>query len=128
MSKKFKLSIIIPVYGIEKFIQKFLNSLLPQLNTDVELIFIDDGCKDNSIKILSTILQQFPLDIQNNTQVIHQINQGVSTACNTGLRIIQGLYITFLDLDDSVVENDITSILTAISTQKFDILHFNIKK
>lgn len=128
MSKKFKLSIIIPIYGVEKFIQKFLDSLLPQLNTEVELIFIDDGCKDSSIEILSTALQQLPLDIKKNIKVIQQVNQGLSAARNAGLRVTQGLYVTFLDSDDSVMENYIASILAAISTQKFDILHFNIKQ
>lgn len=49
---KYKLSIIIPVYGVEKFILEFTQSLFPQLTDDVECIFINDGCLDNSIKIL----------------------------------------------------------------------------
>ena len=66
MLKKIKLSIIIPVYGVEKFIKIFLDSILPQLNNQVELIFVNDGCKDNSITILSREISQLPLIIQKN--------------------------------------------------------------
>ena len=128
MLKKIKLSIIIPVYGVEKFIKIFLDSILPQLNNQVELIFVNDGCKDNSITILSREISQLPLIIQKNIKIINQENTGVSGARNTGLKSVHGLYITFLDPDDYVMGNYISSILETIELQDFDILHFNIKK
>lgn len=127
MQDTIKLSIIIPVYGVEEYIQKFLDSLLPQMNANVELVFIDDGCKDRSMEIVSLELSKLESNLQKRNNIITQENQGVSTARNTGLREAKGLYITFLDPDDYVMNNYISSILNAIENYSFDIMHFNMK-
>lgn len=125
MSPNFKLSIVIPVYGVEDYIIQFTDSLFPQINKDVQLIFINDGCKDRSIDYLEQQILQVPLEFQENIQVIHQENQGVSAARNTGLRLVHADYTTFLDPDDTVVECYIKDILNAIEDHAFDIMHFN---
>lgn len=125
MLHNFKLSIVIPVYGVEDYIVQFTDSLFPQINKYIQLIFINDGCQDHSITYLEQEIMRVPLALRENIQVIHQDNQGVSAARNTGLKLVKGDYTTFLDSDDSVVEHYIADILKAIDEHSFDIMHFN---
>jgi glycosyltransferase involved in cell wall biosynthesis len=123
--RKFKLSIIIPVYGVEKFILNFVESLFPQLTDEVECIFINDGCLDDSIKILEKeVLQNNNVE---NITIINQKNSGIGSARNAGLRIAQGEFIGFLDPDDMVKPNYIISLLDVIknTTYNIDIIHIN---
>lgn len=120
-----KLSIVIPVYGVEGYIVSFTNSLFPQMQQGVQLIFINDGCQDHSITYLEQEIMRVPVALRENIQVIHQDNQGVSAARNTGLKLVKGDYTTFLDPDDTVVEHYLIDILKAIDEHAFDIMHFN---
>lgn len=116
------LSIIIPVYGVEKYINDFLDSFLPQLNDRVDCIFVNDGTKDNSIKILEEKIKKNKIDCK----IVNQSNGGVSKARNAGLEIAKGGFITFLDPDDIVLEGYIESILDIIDqNDDVDIIHFN---
>ena len=89
------LSVIVPVYNVEAFLPKCLNSLLNQTYKDLEIILIDDGSTDNSGKICDEYAER-----DNRIKVIHQKNQGVSAARNVGLDLSTGDYITFVDSDD----------------------------
>lgn len=117
------LSIIIPVFGVEDYIAKFLDSLLPQLKAEVECIFVDDGCTDRSMEIAAQRIDRFACHPY--VKIIRQQNAGLSAARNTGLRCATGQYITFLDSDDYVCINYIDTILQAIQQHSFDIMHFN---
>lgn len=90
-----KLSIIVPVYNVEQFLKKCLDSIIPQMDEDCELILVDDGSRDNSGKICDGYAAN---DIRIN--VLHQKNQGVSVARNEGLDLAKGEYVCFVDSDD----------------------------
>lgn len=94
------LSIIVPVYKVELYIHKCITSILNQTFTDFELILIDDGSPDNCGAICDNYAKQ-----DNRIIVIHQNNQGLSAARNSGLDIAKGEYITFVDSDDSIAIN-----------------------
>ncbi|NGP41283.1 glycosyltransferase, partial [Acinetobacter sp. GC2] len=105
-----KLSIIVPVYGVEKYILEFAESLLFQLNDEVELIIINDGTKDKSIDVLKEYVQKN--DFQKKKIIwLEQENQGQSVARNYGISIAKGEYVTFLDPDDFVIEKYVPQIL-----------------
>lgn len=89
------LSVIVPVYNVENFLPKCLNSLIDQTYKNLEIILIDDGSTDNSGKICDEYAER-----DDRIKVIHQKNQGVSVARNTGLNLAKGKYITFVDSDD----------------------------
>ena len=89
------ISVIIPVYNTEKYLEKNIESAVNQSYADLELLYIDDGSTDSSPEILAAWAQKDP-----RIRVIPQKNQGVSAARNTGLRAAKGGYITFLDADD----------------------------
>ena len=93
-----KLSIIVPVYNVEKYVEKCLNSLC-NLETENEIIIVNDGSTDSSLKIV----EEFKKNHDNeNIVIISQENKGLSEARNTGLRKAKGEYVSFIDSDDFV--------------------------
>lgn len=96
-----KLSIIIPVYNVEKYLTKCLDSCLNQnvSDDDYEIIVVNDGSPDGSRKIIANYEQI------NNVKVIDQSNQGLSMARNNGLEIAKGKYVWFIDSDDWIESN-----------------------
>ncbi|WP_180033615.1 glycosyltransferase [Acinetobacter sp. YH12233] len=119
------LSIIVPVYGVECFILSFANSLIKQLNENVELIIIDDGSQDKSIANIKQFICENNFSSEN-IVFLEQVNQGQSAARNYGISVAKGRYITFLDPDDMVKSNYIELILDVLTSEKnIDILEFN---
>ncbi|PEJ58455.1 glycosyl transferase family 2 [Bacillus sp. AFS002410] len=100
-----KVSVIIPVYNAEQFIAQCIESLLKQTLKECEFIFVNDGSKDNSRKIVEKYQT-----IDERIKLINQENQGVSIARNNGLLIATGKYIGFVDADD-YVRNDMYKVL-----------------
>lgn len=90
-----KVSVIAPVYGVEKYIQEFMDSVLSQTYTDFELIVVDDGSPDNCPYILDDYAGR-----DNRVKVIHQKNSGVAIARNTGIHAATGDYVYIVDSDD----------------------------
>ncbi len=112
-----KLSIIIPVYNVEKFIDRCINSCLNQKNVnikDYEIIIIDDGSPDCSGEMAEFILKDIP-----NSTIIHQENQGLSGARNTGINASKGDYIWFVDSDDWISANALECIFKAITENDY---------
>ena len=92
-----KISIIVPIYNMEPYLQRCLTSLTSQSQADIQIIAVDDGSTDSSLQIV----HQFAKD-DNRIIVIHQENSGVSSARNAGIRAAEGEYIGFVDPDDWV--------------------------
>ena len=90
-----KVSVVIPVYNVRLYLERCVQSVLRQTYKDLEIILVDDGSKDDSGKLCD----QLALSDQR-IRVIHQENQGLSGARNTGIRQATGEYIIFLDSDD----------------------------
>ncbi|CKE45447.1 bifunctional glycosyltransferase/CDP-glycerol:glycerophosphate glycerophosphotransferase [Bacillus cereus group sp. MYBK77-1] len=95
--KKIKLSVIITNYNKEQYIAQCLQSVIEQTLKGIEIIVVDDGSTDNSMRVLERYEKQ-----HNNLKVYRQQNAGVSAARNTGLQKANGEYVTFLDADDYV--------------------------
>lgn len=99
-------SIIIPCYNGEKFINRCLNSILEQSYLDMEIIIIDDGSTDDSKQLIQkwkNIFSKKNIEIK----YIYQNNKGPASAINTGLKYIEGKYLSLLDVDDIFLENSI---------------------
>ena len=99
-----KVSIIVPVYNSEKSISRCIDSILAQTFSDLELILVNDGSQDNSGKICDEYAKK-----DNRIIVIHKDNGGVSSARNVGLEIAKGEYVTFVDSDDTISINYLSS-------------------
>lgn len=118
-----KLSIIVPVYNVEKFLPRCLDSLLCQgLNVEeYEIICVDDGSLDHSAQILADYEARNP-DI---IKTVTLENQGLGSARNTGIRVAKGEYITFVDSDDYVVSGGYSYLFQHFLTSKPDVLSFS---
>lgn len=90
-------SVIVPVYNGEKYLNKCVESLLNQTYSEIEIILVDDGSTDNSGKICDTYQEK-----DDRIVVLHKANGGVSSARNEGLKVAKGKYIAFVDSDDWV--------------------------
>lgn len=106
-----KVSVIVPVYKTEEYINRCVDSILDQTLSDIELILVDDGSPDNCPHLCDGFAAK-----DSRVKVIHQKNSGVSAARNAGLDIACGDYITFVDCDD-YIDNDMYSSMVAISEQ-----------
>lgn len=99
---KIKFSFVVPVYNVEKYLKRCLNSLLAQDYDNFEIICVNDGSTDNSGQILHEYAAQNP-----SIKVVEQENQGLGAARNTGVRYVTGDYIWFVDSDDWVESNSL---------------------
>ena len=97
---KAKVSVIVPIYNVERFIQRCVKSLMEQTLEDVEFIFVDDATPDKSLQILEKTLIEYPCRKEYIKILHHPINQGLPAARNTGLEVASGEYIFHCDSDD----------------------------
>lgn len=111
-------SIITPVYNVERCIAKTINSVIKQSSKDFELLLIDDGSKDRSIEIAENLL----INSDVNYRIITQENSGVSAARNKGICEAKGEYICFLDSDDYIHEDYIKLMYEKAATFKYDLV------
>ncbi len=107
-----KYSIIIPVYNVEKYIKKCLDSVFSQTDKDFEVIVVNDGTKDNSMDIVKKY----------DVKIINQKNQGLSAARNLGFEVAKGDYLWFVDSDDWLRDNSLAEVIEYIINLKFDVL------
>lgn len=122
MQKSSKLSIIVPTYNVELYLEDCVNSLLTQDYKDCEIIIVDDGSTDGSGEVADRILPKDP-----RIKVIHQPNGGLSAARNTGLRNATGDYISFIDSDDLVTSNMYTDLISILDKNNADVAVCNFE-
>ena len=117
-----KVSIIVPVYNNEEFLDKCLKSIINQTYKNLEIILINDGSKDNSLKIMKDYAIKDTRII-----IIDKKNEGVSKARNDGIKKATGQYITFVDSDDYIDLTQIEEMYNAIKKNKVDVVRSNYK-
>lgn len=110
------ISIIVPVYNVEKYLPQCINSIINQTFKNLEIILVDDGSLDNSGKICDEFSK-----IDSRIIVIHKENNGLSSARNAGLEIAKGDFIGFVDSDDWLDENMYETLLKLIKDNDSDI-------
>lgn len=114
-----KLSVIIPVYKVEDYLERCVKSVLDQDYRDLEVILVDDGSPDRCPQICDELVK---LDIR--IKVIHKLNGGLSSARNAGIDIATGEYVTFLDSDDRWAEDKLQSIMEQWGGSDIDMVFF----
>ena len=122
--KKIDLSVIVPVYNVEKYLPECIDSLLSQNGINIEIIMIDDGSTDQSGEIAEQYVHKFRMG--GVIKVVHRVNMGVSSARNTGLKMAEGEYVIFIDSDDRVKENSLCELYCIAIEQKADIVKGNV--
>lgn len=97
---KIPVSIIVPIYGVEKYIERCVRSLFEQSLHNIEYIFVNDCTKDCSMDIVSMLVKEYEMDKLTIKIVSHEINRGLAAARNSGLAVALGEYIYHCDADD----------------------------
>ncbi len=118
------LSIILPIFNMEKHLNQCVDSILNQTYKDYELILVDDGSTDKSSQMCDEYAEQ-----DNRVIVIHKENGGLSDARNTGVKVAKGEYIFFIDSDDFLDDNKaLEKIVNRLKKSNADVLNFGFKK
>lgn len=119
-----KLSIIVPIYGVEQYLRKCVDSLLNQdiPMSDYEIILVDDGSPDACPQICDEYAAA-----HSNIRVVHRKNGGLSAARNSGIEVAQGEYVMFVDSDDYLQKNVLGTLLEQMEDQKLDVLRYNYR-
>lgn len=118
-----KISIIIPVYNVEPYLERCLNSVINQTYSNIEIILVDDGSTDDSGIMCDDYKRQ-----DTRIKVIHKENGGLSSARNEGLKYITGEYFTFIDSDDYMRTDYISKMYEATDNKKIDMVICRAKK
>ena len=117
MNEQPLISAIIPVYNAERYLAQCLNSVINQTYTNLEIICVNDGSKDDSLKILQKYARNDP-----RVQILDKENAGVSSARNDALKLASGDYIMFVDSDDWVERSTCETAFHAMHTYSSDIV------
>ena len=117
-----KLSVIVPIYKVEKYLAKCVDSLLNQdlSPEEYEIVLVDDGSPDRCGEICDEYAANFI-----NIKVVHRANGGLSAARNSGIDVAQGKYVQFVDSDDYLEPNVLKTLVTKMEADNLDILRFN---
>lgn len=118
-----KVSIITPVYNVEKYLARCMDSLINQSFKDIEIIVIDDGSTDSSYNIASNLAL-----LDNRIKLFRQENRGLSAARNSGLKLATGKYLMFLDSDDYFDLKVVEKCYKKISKDNSDVVIFSFEK
>ena len=108
-------SIIVPVYNVEKYLMECLNSLVDQTYSNIEILLIDDGSKDSSGEICDDFAAKYK-----NVYSYHKKNSGLGLTRNYGMNLIKGEYVTFVDSDDYLDKSAISSLVAGLDNGKND--------
>lgn len=110
-------SVIIPVYNSEKYIEECLNCVMGQTYGEFEIVVVNDGSTDSSEKIINALKEK-----DNRIKYVKQENAGAGEARNTGIQNASGKYVIFLDSDDKIKEDYIEKLVNEIVTKQQDIV------
>ncbi len=110
------ISIIVPIYNVEAYLEKCIDSIIAQDYTPLEIILVDDGATDRSGEICDKYAKRYE-----NITVLHKKNGGLSSARNAGMGLMQGEYISFVDSDDYIAPDMISTLYTDLTQNNADI-------
>ena len=110
-----KVSIIVPIYNAEKWLEKCINSIIKQLYHNIEILLVNDGSTDKSLEICQKFAKK-----DNRIIIIDKPNEGVSKSRNIGIEKATGEYIKFVDSDDWLEENTCEELVELIEKEKTD--------
>ena len=120
MKKDVLLTVVIPVYNVEKYLKRCIESILIQEWKNYDILLVDDGSIDNSPQICDDYAKAYDF-----ISVIHKKNGGLSAARNTGISHAEGEYVYFPDSDDWIEPDTFIALAEVVESQKFDIISFN---
>ena len=120
-----KISVVVPIYGVEAYIADCARSLLSQSWKDVEFIFVNDGTPDRSMEVLADVLKEFP---EREVVIVNQENRGLPQARKAGILKATGDYIMHVDSDDWLPDGALEKLAKKALATDADVIHYYVKK
>jgi len=127
-TNRYKVSLIVPIYGVEKYISKFAASALGQTYHDIQFIFVNDGTKDRSMEILRELIERDFPHLRDRIVIIDKENGGLPSARKAGLDRAEGKYILFADSDDWLDTDAVEKVMAKADETDADIVYFDLVK
>ena len=121
-----KVSVIVPVYGVEKYIQRCALSLFKQTYANCEFIFVNDCTEDKSIELLNSVICEQKISHQSIKIIDHEYNKGLAEARNTGVRAATGDYVLHVDSDDTIAPTTVEKCLKLATETNADVVIFGM--
>ena len=125
---KYRVSLIVPVYGVEKYIAQFAESVLEQTYQNIQFIFVNDGTKDRSIEILNELIEVKYSNLKSRILILNKENGGLPSARKAGLEVAEGDYILFADSDDWLELDAVEKVMAKADETDADIVYFDLVK
>lgn len=123
-----KVSIAVPIYGVEKYIEQCAESLFGQTYENLEFIFINDHTQDLSMLILEDVIKKYPQRQKQIKIINHETNQGLAVARNTAIKHVTGQFVLWVDSDDFVDINLVTYLVEEQMKSDADIVLSDVYK
>ena len=124
----YKVSLIVPVYGVERYIRQFAESALSQTYANVQFIFVNDGTKDRSMEILDELIEDRFAHLKSRIVIVNKENGGLPSARKAGLDVAEGEYILFADSDDWMEHDAVEKVMAKAEETGADIVYFDLVK
>lgn len=125
---KYRISLIVPIYGVEKYIAKFAESAMDQTYQNLQFIFVNDGTKDRSMEILRELISSRYAHLQSRIVIIDKENGGLPSARKAGLDVAEGEYVLFADSDDWMETDAVEKVMAKADETDADIVYFDLVK
>lgn len=126
--KQYKVSLIVPIYGVEKYIEKFARTALGQTYDNIQFVFVNDGTKDASMDVLNALIEKEFSHRKDDILIINKVNEGLPLARKTGLDNATGEYILFADSDDWMELDAVQKVMAKADETGADIIYFDLVK
>ena len=120
-----RVSVIVPIYGVERYIERCAVSLFEQTYENIEYVFVNDATKDKSIEILEQVIARYPARQKDVRILTHPQNKGLSAARNTGIDAVKGEYVLHVDSDDYLAPDAIEHLVSEAEKSHADIVLFD---
>ena len=125
---RYRISLIVPIYGVEKYIERFAESALGQTYQDLQFVFVNDGTKDRSMDILRNMIDRDYSHLKDRIVLIDKQNEGLPAARKTGLEHAEGEYVLFADSDDWMETDAVEKVMKKADQTDADIIYFDLVK
>ena len=126
--KNYLLSLVVPIYGVERYIRQFAVSVFSRWFEGVEFVFVNDGTKDRSMEVLEKVIESKFSHLRPHITIVHQQNMGLPQARRTGFLAARGEYILCADSDDWLSEGALGKVVAEIERSGADLVYFDLVK
>ena len=128
MSSNLTISLVAPIYGVERYMERFAESVLGQSYPYIQFIFVNDGTKDRSVEILESLIDSRFSALRDNIIIVNKENGGLPSARKAGMEYVKGDYVWHIDSDDWIEPDAVRKIAVCAAATDADVIYFDFYK